>query len=122
MGYVNSAKAWLQTKLSLACSDINQNQGMIADVLHEATKWRKPKPKREPYTYKMFEQLHRRIEKQRGKAAAALWVTEERMRHSGRSRCVRGRLPFNICFLLSPAQRYPRANDQFSDLLAVWRT
>jgi hypothetical protein len=73
MGYVNSAKAWLQTKLSLACSDINQNQGMIADVLHEATKWRKPKPKREPYTYKMFEQLHRRIEKQRGKAAAALY-------------------------------------------------
>jgi len=73
MGYVNSAKAWLQHKLSLSCSDIHQNQGMIADVLHEAKKWRKPKPKREPYTYKMFETLHARIEKQRRKAAAALY-------------------------------------------------
>ena len=76
VGYINSATAWLQTKLGLVCSDVTTKHSMIADVLLEAHKWRKPKPKREPYTYKMFQTLHARIDKKRRTHAPALYERE----------------------------------------------
>ena len=60
-GYMNSACNWLKAALGLKCHEINTKQGMIADLLLEASKWRRPKPKREPYTYAMFETLQARV-------------------------------------------------------------
>lgn len=71
-GYMNSACNWFKTALGLKCHEVNTKQGMIADLLLEASKWRKPKPKREPYTYAMFETLQARVAKQLRSTNAAL--------------------------------------------------
>ena len=71
-GYMNSAMNWLKTALGLQCQEVHSRQGMIADLLLEASKWRAPKPKREPYTYEMFVTLQDRVAKQVRTTAAAL--------------------------------------------------